>query len=59
MSKKNDKNSKMALTIRIPTALNKKLDKHVAVMGLTKSAFLLSLINQAVSRVDSKKEQEQ
>lgn len=51
------KKAKQNLTIRIPPTLNKKLDKHVATMGLTKNAFILSLINQAIANAESKRQQ--
>lgn len=51
----NKKTAKMNLTIRIPPTLNKQLDKHVAAMGMTKSAFILSLINQALDSKGEKK----
>lgn len=51
------KKAKQNLTIRIPPTLNKKLDKHVATMGLSKNAFILSLINQVIATAEGKKNQ--
>ena len=51
----NKKKEKQTLSIRIPPVLNKKLDKHVATMGLSKNAFILSLINQAITIAEDRK----
>lgn len=45
-----DKKKKELISVRLPTALNKKLARHVSVMGLSKSAFIIGLINNELSK---------
>lgn len=37
---------KELVSVRIPKELNKKFAKHVASMGISKTAFILNLINR-------------
>ena len=41
--------NKELVSVRLPKALNKKLAKHVKPMGLSKNAFILSLINRELA----------
>lgn len=40
---------KELVSVRIPKELNKKLTEHVAAMGLSKTAFILNLINKELA----------
>ena len=46
-------NKKDGLMIRIPTALNKKLTDRVMKIGISKAAFILNLVYEAL---ENKKE---
>lgn len=38
------------VSVRIPKELNKKLAKHVAAMGLSKTAFIINLIYKELKK---------
>lgn len=41
---------KELVSVRIPEPLNRKLAEHVAPLGMSKNAFILSLINKELSQ---------
>lgn len=46
---------KELVSVRIPTELNKKLAEHVAAKGISKTAFILTLIDKEISKEKSNK----
>lgn len=42
--------AKELLSVRIPKELNKKFSKHIAPLGISKNAFILSLIHKEISK---------
>lgn len=46
---------KELVSVRIPKELNKKLAEHVAAKGISKTAFILTLIDKEVSKELSNK----
>ena len=46
---------KELVSVRIPKDLNKKLADHVAKLGISKTAFILGLINREISKSQSGK----
>jgi len=41
---------KELVSVRIPKELNKRLAEHVATIGISKTAFILNLINRELSK---------
>ncbi len=41
---------KELVSVRIPEALNKKLAEHVAKIGISKTSFILQLINKELQK---------
>lgn len=41
---------KELVSVRIPKELNKKLAEHVATKGISKTAFILTLINNELAK---------
>lgn len=47
---------KELVSVRIPTELNKKLAEHVAAKGISKTAFILTLIDKEISKKENNNE---
>lgn len=43
-------NEKELISVRIPKELNRRFAKHVASLGISKTAFILNLINQELRK---------
>lgn len=47
---------KEMVSVRIPKNMNQKLTEYVKEIGITKNAFILSLINQEIEKYQDKGE---